>query len=237
MKMKSSQTLLFLSCLLGVTAGTVHEDSQVTGCSETDGEEMVVLEGEEVWYADFINKKEVYPQPKFVDQVTCPTCYDGAVGNQAICRGNLQKARRGFKNPPLQLDAPHSTIYTRDVVELGVENHLICHVTGFYPAPVKVYWTRNDENVTEGTSLNIPFPNKDGTFNQFSRLSFIPQLGDTYSCSVEHRALSQPQTRIWDVEQNQPGIGPAVFCGLGLTVGLLGVAAGTFFLIKGNECN
>ena len=38
-------------------------------------------------------------------------------------------------------------------------------------------------------------------------------------------------------EQQQPGVGPAVFCGLGLTVGLLGVAAGTFFLIKGNECS
>lgn len=38
------------------------------------------------------------------------------------------------------------------------------------------------------------------------------------------------------VEVKQPGVGPAVFCGLGLTFGLLGVAAGTFFLIKGNEC-
>uniref|UniRef100_UPI003AACC391 H-2 class II histocompatibility antigen, A-U alpha chain-like n=1 Tax=Centroberyx gerrardi TaxID=166262 RepID=UPI003AACC391 len=237
MKMKSSQTLLFLSCLLGVTAGTVHESTSINGCSETDGEVMVGLEGEELYYADFINKKGVEPQPKFVDQVTYPGGYEQAVAQQAICRQNLKTARRGFKNPPLQLDAPHSTIYPRDVVELGVENRLICHVTGFFPAPVKVYWTRNDENVTEGTSLDIPFPNKDGTFNQFSRLSFIPQLGDTYSCSVEHRALSQPQTRIWDVEQNQPGIGPAVFCGLGLTVGLLGVATGTFFLIKGNECN
>ena len=94
-------------------------------------------------------------------------------------------------------DVPHSSIYTREEVELGVENRLICHVTGFYPAPVKVYWTKNDKNVIKGTSLNIPYPNKDGTYNQVSSLSFIPQLGDTYSCSVEHRALSQPKTRFW----------------------------------------
>lgn len=40
-----------------------------------------------------------------------------------------------------------------------------------------------------------------------------------------------------DVQVSQPSVGPAVFCGVGLTVGLLGVAAGTFFLIKGNECS
>ncbi len=88
-------------------------------------------------------------------------------------------------------------IYTRDNVELGLKNHLICHVTGFYPAPVKIYWTKNEENVTEGTSINVPFPNKDGSFNQISRLEFIPQLGDIYSCTVKHLALNQPLTRIW----------------------------------------
>uniref|UniRef100_UPI001447F14D mamu class II histocompatibility antigen, DR alpha chain-like n=1 Tax=Epinephelus lanceolatus TaxID=310571 RepID=UPI001447F14D len=135
-------------------------------------------------------------------------------------------------------DPPSSPIvYSRDDVELGENNILICHVTGFYPAPVKFYWTKNNKNVTEGTSVNVPYPNKDGSFNQFSRLEFVPQLGDIYSCSVGHQTLDQPLTRIWDVEKTQPSVGPAVFCGVGLTVGLLGVAAGTFFLIKGNECS
>uniref|UniRef100_A0A3Q1EJR1 Ig-like domain-containing protein n=1 Tax=Acanthochromis polyacanthus TaxID=80966 RepID=A0A3Q1EJR1_9TELE len=85
------------------------------------------------------------------------------------------------------LDPPSSLIiYTRNDVELGEKNILICHVSGFYPAPVKVSWTKNGEKVTEGTSINIPFPNKDGSFNQISRLEFIPQQGDIYSCSVEH---------------------------------------------------
>ncbi|XP_045897498.1 HLA class II histocompatibility antigen, DQ alpha 2 chain-like, partial [Micropterus dolomieu] len=106
-----------------------------------------------------------------------------------------------------------------------------------YPAPVKIYWTKNGENVTEGTSINVPFPNTDGSFSQISRLEFIPQQGEIYSCKVQHLALERPLIRIWNVETTPPSVGPAVFCGLGLTVGLLGVAAGTFFLIKGNECS
>ncbi|XP_030580677.1 HLA class II histocompatibility antigen, DP alpha 1 chain-like isoform X1 [Archocentrus centrarchus] len=137
-------------------------------------------------------------------------------------------------------DAPSAVmIYTRDEVEVGEKNTLICHVTGFYPAPVNVSWTKNGEKVTEGTSINVPYINKDGSFTQISRLQFTPQLGDIYSCAVEHLALTQPITKIYEVEASQsaPGVGPAVFCGVGLTVGLLGVAAGTFFLIKGNECS
>ncbi|XP_042369396.1 RLA class II histocompatibility antigen, DP alpha-1 chain-like [Plectropomus leopardus] len=88
-------------------------------------------------------------------------------------------------------------VYPRDEVELTEKNTLICLVTGFYPAPVKFSWTKNGRNVTEGTSTNVPLLNKDGTFNQFSRLDFVPQLGDIYSCSVRHVSLDQPQTRIW----------------------------------------
>ncbi|KAM6979705.1 HLA class II histocompatibility antigen, DP alpha 1 chain-like [Aplochiton taeniatus] len=134
-------------------------------------------------------------------------------------------------------DPPVSAIYTRDVVELGAENTLICHVTGFYPAPVNVWWTRNGQNVTEGVGISVPYPNKDRTYNQFAHLRFTPEEGDIYTCSVEHRALTEPLTRMWDVEVSPPSVGPAVFCGVGLTLGLLGVATGTFFLIKGNECN
>ncbi|XP_062301217.1 HLA class II histocompatibility antigen, DP alpha 1 chain-like isoform X2 [Scomber scombrus] len=200
---------------------------------------MYALDGEEMWYADFIKREGVEPLPPFIDPITyVDGTYDNAEVNLQICKDNLKKRRNAMKEIPLESDPPSTPIiYIRDEVELGVQNTLICHVTGFYPAPVKVYWTKNGKNVTEGTSINVPYPNKDGSFRQSSRLEFIPQLGDMYSCSVAHPTLSQPLTRIWDVEVQQPGVGPAVFCGLGLTIGLLGVAAGTFFLIKGNECS
>ncbi|CAB1352292.1 unnamed protein product [Coregonus sp. 'balchen'] len=115
-------------------------------------------------------------------------------------------------------NAPESIIYPRDEVELGVENTLICFVNGFFPPPVKVNWTKNGMEVTEGLSLSRYYPNKDGTFHQFSSLSFTPQKEDVY----------------YKVSGSSAGPGPAVFCGVGLTLGLLGVATG-IFLYKGKE--
>uniref|UniRef100_A0A3B5PYX3 H-2 class II histocompatibility antigen, A-U alpha chain-like n=1 Tax=Xiphophorus maculatus TaxID=8083 RepID=A0A3B5PYX3_XIPMA len=232
--------LLFLCGVLWVSADVLHEDLAIVGCSDSDGEMMYALDGEELWYADFKKGKGVDPQPPFVVHTSYREgVYEQAVANQQVCRSNLKF--RIIKYGPLdEFYAPSNlVIYPRDEVELGEKNILVCHVSGFYPAPVNVSWTRNGQKVTEGTSINVPFPSKDSSFTQISRLDFVPQIGDIYSCSVEHLALKEPQTRTWDVEMNNPqsGPGPAIFCGVGLTVGLLGVAVGTFFLIKGNECS
>ncbi|KAI3375944.1 hypothetical protein L3Q82_016364, partial [Scortum barcoo] len=242
MKMMMKMLVLVLVLVLvfsGVSADSSHRDFHIIGCSESDGEDMYSLDGEEMWYADFKQGKGVEPQPSFVDHFSyVEGTYQGAVANQQICKQNLKIEREALKNVPLENDAPSSLIvYSRDDVELGQANKLICHVSGFYPAPVQIVWKKNEKNVTEGTSFNVPFPNKDGSFSQFSSLEFSPEQGDVYSCSVTHLTLTQAMTRFWTVEKTEPGIGPAVFCGLGLTVGLLGVAAGTFFLIKGNECS
>ncbi|XP_059181130.1 mamu class II histocompatibility antigen, DR alpha chain-like [Centropristis striata] len=233
--MMMKMVIFILSGVLCVSADFLHEDLAITGCSEKDGEGMIGLDGEEIWYADFKNKKGVEPQPSFIDRMSFPGGYEAAVAGQQICKQNLAVTLKALKNPPVKLYAPSSpVVYSRDDVELGEENTLICYVTGFYPAPVDFSWTKNGQNVTEGTSVNVPYPNKDASYNQFSSLVFTPKLGDIYSCSVTHLALDQPQTRFWNVEKTPPSIGPTVFCGLGLTVGLLGVVAGTFFLIKGS---
>ncbi|XP_039679057.1 RLA class II histocompatibility antigen, DP alpha-1 chain-like [Perca fluviatilis] len=235
MKMMKMMVVLVLSGLLCVSADVLRID----GCSETDGEVMYGMDGEEAWYADFKNKKGVKVLPSFGGAVRVPEgLYEESVANLQTCKMNLKLARGAFKDLTLEQDPPSSLmIYTKEAVELREKNTLICYVTGFYPAPVIFSWTKNGENVTEGSSTNLPYPNKDVSFNQFSRLDFIPQLDDIYSCTVNHLALDQPLTRIWDMEKTHPGVGPTIFCGLGLTVCLLGVAAGIFFLIKGNECS
>ncbi|XP_037336086.2 H-2 class II histocompatibility antigen, A-U alpha chain-like [Pungitius pungitius] len=235
--MTMMKMMLVLSAVFCVSADVSHEGILVTGCSDTDEEFLFGLDGEELWYADFKQGKGVNPQPTFVVPMDVPGDYEYALSEQRMCRNILKMDREAYKDLPLERDPPSShMIYTKDTVELGEKNLLICHVTGFYPAPVTFSWTKNGKNVTEGTSMNLPFINKDGTFNQFSTLEFTPKLEDTYSCRVEHLALNHPQVKSYDVKVSQPSVGPAVFCGVGLTVSLLGVAAGTFFLIKGNEC-
>uniref|UniRef100_A0A3B4GHD7 HLA class II histocompatibility antigen, DR alpha chain-like n=1 Tax=Pundamilia nyererei TaxID=303518 RepID=A0A3B4GHD7_9CICH len=206
----------------------LHEDIGILGCSDSDGEMMYGLDGEELAYADFNKKEMIYPLPRFID----PISYVEGTYEQAVAEALILCLMC------LCTDAPSGVmIYTRDEVEFGEKNTLICHVTGFYPAPVNVSWTKNGQKVTEGSSINVPYPNKDGTFTQISRLQFTPQLGDIYSCAVQHLALTKPNTDRDTEVMTEPSVGPAAFCGVGLTVGLLGVAAGTFFLIKGNECS
>lgn len=94
-------------------------------------------------------------------------------------------------------DPPETSIYPKNDVELGVQNTLICHVTGFFPPPVNVSWTKNNVIVTEGVSLSQNRPRSDGNFHMFSSLKIIPEERDIYSCTVNHRALQGPQTKIW----------------------------------------
>uniref|UniRef100_A0A671QCX4 Ig-like domain-containing protein n=1 Tax=Sinocyclocheilus anshuiensis TaxID=1608454 RepID=A0A671QCX4_9TELE len=217
------------SCILYILKSSqiVHEYVGIHGCSETDGEDMHELDEEEMWHADFNQKRGVVTLPEFANPLEFPHFYETSVIEMTGCKSDVAFLTKIFKSPPPEMGkAPYKgNINVSDDVELGVQNTLICHVTGFYPPSLSISWTTNNANVTE-----------DGTFNIFSTLKVTPVEGDIYSCTVNHRALQgQPQTKTWDVAL--PSVGPAVFCGVGLTLGLLGVAAGTFLLIKGNNFN
>ncbi|CAI5685956.1 unnamed protein product [Oreochromis niloticus] len=242
--MKMKELLLFLSCVLCVSADALHEDIHVIGCSYIHGGVMFGLDREELWYADFEKQMDVSPQPTFIQPVGFGDgAYEAAVSNLDTCRQFLHITRESLKDYPAQRDAPSGVmIYPRNEVELRVKNTLICHVTGFYPAPVKVSWTKNGRITTGGSSINNPYPNKNGTFTQIARLKFIPQQGDVYSCTVEHLALTEPLTKIYNVEMPEtpetpkPSVGPAVFCAVAVIIGLLSAAGGTFFILKANKC-
>ncbi|KAK7909350.1 hypothetical protein WMY93_014034 [Mugilogobius chulae] len=89
----------------------------------------------------------------------------------------------------------------------------------------------------QDTSSVRPYPQSDGSFTQISRLDLVPEEGQVYSCGVEHPSLKgERRTRMWTVEFRGPSLGLSIYCAVGLIVGLVGVAVGTFFLVKGNEC-
>ncbi|XP_066500213.1 H-2 class II histocompatibility antigen, A-Q alpha chain-like [Hoplias malabaricus] len=232
---------LILACaaLLYTVSAVKYQDLALTFCSDSEREKIYGIDGEEKWHADFSLEKGVMTLPQFADPFSYEEgAYEGAVSDIKICRTSLGRAIKANNYPSIPRVAPQSSVYTKSSVQLGSRNTLICHITGFYPPHVEVTWTRNNVNVTDEANLSRYYPNtEDSTFKLVTTLSFTPEKGDIYSCSVQHTALDRALTKTWEVDVELPGVGASVFCGVGLAGGLLGVAVGTFFLIKGNNCN
>ncbi|TTQ23529.1 DLA class II histocompatibility antigen, DR-1 beta chain [Bagarius yarrelli] len=170
----------------------------MTACSETDEEVMWGSDGEEQFYVDFKTKKGLIMLPPFANPLQYPGMYEVGEGELAVCKKSLARLIEDFENQLEPQDAPQSSIYPSDDIQLGSENMLICHFTQFFPPPVTVRWTKNGEDVTDKSTLSQFYPNEDNTFNQFSHLPFIPQEGDIYTCTVEHKALETPDTKTLD---------------------------------------
>ncbi|KAJ0006068.1 hypothetical protein NQD34_013341 [Periophthalmus magnuspinnatus] len=181
------QVLQVLLLLQYTSAQDLHEDLHITACSDSDKEDMTGLDGEVMYYSDFDKQEEVYTLPQFGDSITCPTCYDGSVGNQGVCQTNLQVLHEAMKQFPLELDPPGAPLlYPRDHLRPSHPNTLVCQASGFYPAPVHFSWTKDGHNVTRSASVSQAYPQSDGTFTQFSRLDMSPEEGQVYSCALEH---------------------------------------------------
>uniref|UniRef100_A0AAV2MCZ2 Ig-like domain-containing protein n=1 Tax=Knipowitschia caucasica TaxID=637954 RepID=A0AAV2MCZ2_KNICA len=135
-------------------------------------------------------------------------------------------------------DPPENILYPAEEVLLGIENRLVCFVNRFYPPVISVTWTKNNCPVSKGVTTSAYIPNKDTTFHCFSTLTFTPEQGDVYSCTVQHPALEEPTTRIWDVDvERHQDLAVDLYCGLGLTVAFVGVAIGTYLTIKKRYCH
>lgn len=191
-------------------------------------------------YADFQKNEIVLTAPPYIhlDISQFPTLFRNAVKARNACYLGQAMAEEILKDivaPEVQ-DPPETMLYPADEVWKGVENSLVCFVTHFHPPPIKVTWTKNNHPVLKGVSISSYMPNKDQTFRVFSTLTFIPEHGDVYSCTVEHPALDTPTTRILDVDlwtTSYEDLTFDLYCGAGLTVAFVGVALGTFFIIKG----
>ncbi|KAM6995318.1 H-2 class II histocompatibility antigen, A-U alpha chain-like [Tautogolabrus adspersus] len=217
-----------------------HDFVVVVGCPENGTvEAQYEFDNEEIVYMDFERNKIVYTVPPSV--ILNPSeifsdihMYKDAMKAKVACGVIAAVLKTEEINPPEETDPPESVLYPADEVQFGFENSLTCFVNHFYPPGIKVSWTKNGHPVSEGVSLSRYYPNKDKTFHQFSTLEFTPEEGDIYTCTVEHIALDRPQTRIWEPDFSHPSVGLDVFCGVSVTMGLLGFAGGIVLLVKGH---
>ncbi|XP_029959224.1 H-2 class II histocompatibility antigen, A-U alpha chain-like isoform X1 [Salarias fasciatus] len=243
-QLRRSAVLILILHSLTALSQIDHEITYVVGCFK-DGPIQVHLEfdSEEIGFVDFDNVKVVSSLPSFF--MFDPTTYDSrrllidALRNTKLCQAFLTYVVAEENHPPENTDPPDTVLYSAEEVKFGAENTLVCFVNHFFPPSIKVSWTKNNQPVSEGVSLSRYYPNSDGTFHQFSTLKFTPNKSDIYSCTVEHEALKSPKTRIWesDVVHESHSVVLDIYCAVGLSFGFLGVAVGTFLIVKGLEKN
>jgi len=77
----------------------VHKDFRLFGCSYTDKEVLFGLNGEEIYYADFVKGVAVDALPDFVEHPSFPGLYEFALTNIQVCKTNLDVAIKAYKNP------------------------------------------------------------------------------------------------------------------------------------------
>ncbi|NP_001399123.1 RT1 class II, DO beta isoform 2 [Rattus norvegicus] len=95
----------------------------------------------------------------------------------------------------------------------------------FYPGDISVRWFRNGQEERSGVMSTGLVRNGDWTFQTTVMLEMIPELGDVYSCLVEHPGLLRPVSVAWVAQSEYSWekilSGAAAFL-LGLTVFLVG---------------
>ncbi|XP_008321301.1 H-2 class II histocompatibility antigen, A-U alpha chain-like [Cynoglossus semilaevis] len=215
----------------------IHEVTTVVACSNINNTVVQTeLDGDELLYADFDKDYFVFTLPSFVQidpsSYSDVTSFNNAKKGRKACPAIVALATAEEKHPPEEKDPPETIIYPAEEVELGVENTLVCFVNHFYPPYIEVTWTKNGVPVKEGVTLGQYYPNDDQTFHQICSLTFTPNKGDVYSCTVEHLALERPLSRTWEPEFSERSPGPDIFCAVGLVYAFFGIAIGTFLFVK-----
>ncbi|KAM9665485.1 HLA class II histocompatibility antigen, DO beta chain isoform 2-T2 [Trichechus inunguis] len=104
---------------------------------------------------------------------------------------------------------PEVMVYPERTPSLQHPNLLLCSVTDFYPGNIKVRWLRNGQEEKDGVMSTGLIRNGDWTFQIMVMLEMTPELGDVYTCLVDHSSLLSPVSVEWSESQ--------LLCSLGLT--------------------
>ncbi|XP_049924709.1 H-2 class II histocompatibility antigen, A-Q alpha chain-like [Epinephelus moara] len=197
----------------------------------------MTLDGDEVYYANF-TEEDVIWDSRIPVALHVSKAYEFAVYYRSLCKGNLAAWKNDESISAATTETPEVIIYPRDEVVIEEENTLFCFVNHFFPPIINIKWTRNDTEMKMEDPFIKCIPNPDGTFYVLSTLAFIPKDGDIYGCTVEH-ASQEPQTKFWEVDTSvgttETSVGPVIYFGLALSFGIVGVATGTFFFVKGRQ--
>lgn len=84
---------------------------------------------------------------------------------------------------------------------------LVCHVSGFYPKPVRVTWVRGEQE-EPGTQQGDVMPNADSTWYLRVTLDVEAAEAAGLSCRVKHSSLGDQDIILyWGEEEVEPSWG------------------------------
>ncbi|XP_036098132.1 HLA class II histocompatibility antigen, DO beta chain-like isoform X1 [Molossus molossus] len=112
----------------------------------------------------------------------------------ALCRRNYALGAPFTVGRRVQ---PEVTVYPERPPVLGHPNVLLCALTGFYPGDIRVRWSRNGQEERAGVMSPGLISNGDWTFQTVVMLEMTPELGDVYTCLVDHASLPSPVSVEW----------------------------------------
>ncbi|CAI9168530.1 unnamed protein product [Rangifer tarandus platyrhynchus] len=230
---------LFIPLLISLQeSGAIKEDHVIIQAEfslkpEESSEFMFDFDGDEIFHVDMEKKETVWRLPEFGHFASFEA--QGALANMAVNKANLDIMMKRSNYTPNTNVPPEVTLLPNKPVELGEPNTLICFVDKFSPPVISVTWLRNGRPVTDGKSETVFLPRDDHLFRKFHYLPFLPTTEDVYDCKVEHWGLDEPLLKHWEYEAPAPlpETTENAVCALGLIVALVGIIAGTIFIIKG----
>ncbi|XP_006860608.1 PREDICTED: HLA class II histocompatibility antigen, DO beta chain-like [Chrysochloris asiatica] len=141
-----------------------------------------------------------------------------------VCRHNYRLGAPFTVGRKVQ---PEVMVYPERTPSLQHPNLLLCSVTDFYPGDIKVRWFRNGQEEKAGILSTGLIRNGDWTFQTMVMLEMTPELGDVYTCLVDHSSLLSPVSVEWKAQSEYSwrktlsGVGAFLFGIIFLLVGIV----------------
>ncbi|NXF41790.1 DRA protein, partial [Nyctibius bracteatus] len=201
------------------------------------GQVMFDFDGDEILHVELQKSETVWRLPEFGKFAGYEA--QGALQALAAQKQNLEVMMKQSNRSQGTIEPPEVTVFSKDPVELGDPNVLICYADKFWPSVITITWLRNGQEVTDGVFETVFYRGQDRTFRKFSYLPFIPTRGDYYDCRVEHEGLPSALLKHWEPQVPLPASESTetLVCALGLAVGIIGIIVGTILIIKTTKMN
>ncbi|KAM9326281.1 H-2 class II histocompatibility antigen, E-S beta chain-like [Gastrophryne carolinensis] len=140
-----------------------------------------------------------------------------------VCKHNYDFGKPLILNRKVE---PKVKIAYTPTASLDDEHILTCYVDWFFPPMINVTWLKNGEMEPEQVTSSELLDNGDWTYQIHVLLETTMQLGDTFTCRVEHSSLAAPMEVHWKFETSDSANHKKLTGIVGFVLGFVFVAVG-----------